>query len=72
MWDLLFKFIDGDTVDTVKYVPDTKTPRDTQPSPETLDVLNHLVEERALFTESILEQLEQIDKMIIDVLNKTK
>lgn len=72
MWDLLFKFIDGDTVDTVKYVPDTKTPKDTQPSQETLDVLNQLVEERALFTESILEQLEHIDNILNGVLNKTE
>lgn len=72
MWDLLFKFIDGDTVDTVKYVPDTKTLRDTQPSPKTLDMLNHLVEERTLFTETILEQLDHIDNILKDALNKTE
>ena len=82
MWDLLFKFIDGDTntVDThermlVKCnIHDIKRKRltDTRPSPEILDMINHLVEERALFTKSILEQLDQIDKMITDVLNKTE
>lgn len=82
MWDLLFKFIDGDTnmVDTHERMLvkcnihdiKRKSITDTRPSPETLDVLNQLVEERALFTESILERLEQIDMMISDVLNKTE
>lgn len=74
MWDLLFKFIDGDTnrEDTAKYVPDTKTPKDTRPSQETLDMLNRLSEERAIFTESILEQLDHIDNILNGVLNKTE
>ena len=74
MWDLLFKFIDGDTniVDTIKHESKTKRITDTRPSPEILDALNQLVEERSLFTKSILEQLNQIDKMISDVLNKSK
>lgn len=74
MWDLLFKFIDGDTnrEDTVKYVPDTKSTTDTRPSPEALNAINRLVEERTLFTETILEQLDHIDNILKDALNKTE
>ena len=81
MWDLLFKFIDGDTntVDTYERMHvkcnihdiKRKSITNTRPSPEILDMINNLVEERALFTESILEQLNKIDKMISDVLNKS-
>lgn len=74
MWDLLFKFIDGDTnrVDTVKYIPDTNSTADSRPSSKTLDAINQLLEERALFNESILEQLDHIDNILKGVLNKTE
>ena len=76
MWDLLFKFIDGDTdtVDTDErmYVKcnihdiKRKSIRETRPSPETLDALNQLVEERALFTKSILKGTDYWIKTLIE------
>lgn len=74
MWDLLFKFIDGDTntIDTIKHDTNTESVKDTRHSPKILDAIDHLVEERLRFTESILEQLEHIDNILKDVLNKTE
>ena len=72
MWDLLFKFIDGDTniIDTIKRESNTKRITNTRPSPEIFDMINQLVERHALFTKSILEQINHIDKIISNVLNK--